>query len=94
MHYIIDDGENNRTLSNNDKAGANDVQSRSESSVPFCFITNYSVFAMSPYSNSCTLDLNNVDLKNTISVYPNPTTGTFYINNNSSAKIVKQLFMI
>lgn len=89
MHFEITDGENIRTLTANDKDAANEVQSRSESTTPTCFASSYSVSPMTAYTGICTLNSNEEDLNNAISIYPNPTRGEFFINNISSIKLDK-----
>ncbi len=89
MHWVINDGENIRTLTTDDNDAANDMQSRSEASVPSCFASSYAVSPMVAYPGVCTLDSNITDLDSAISIYPNPTTGAFFMNNSSSIKLDK-----
>jgi hypothetical protein len=86
MHYAIGLNEQQRVLSVNNITAANDVQSRSESSLP-----NFSCFSgkspMVPYS--CPLNVEDKEFQKLISVYPNPSSGHFYIKNESFLSLQK-----
>ncbi|WNH08417.1 T9SS type A sorting domain-containing protein [Thalassobellus suaedae] len=87
MHYAIGSNEEQRVLSVNNITAANDVQSRSESSFP----SNFSCFdTKSPMvTYSCPLNVEDKELNNTISIYPNPSSGQFYIKNESFINLEK-----
>lgn len=89
MHYSINNAENIRTLTMDDIDGANDVQARSESAVRACFGTFFGVSAMSVYNGSCSLSLEDTDLANLISIYPNPSTTEISIANKSLINLDK-----
>lgn len=82
MHYSIANAENIRTLTSGDSAGANDVQSRSTS------IIACSLPAMTN-SNICNLSTNDLELTESISIFPNPSIGAFFIKNSSSIILEK-----
>ncbi|MFI1744985.1 T9SS type A sorting domain-containing protein [Thalassobellus sediminis] len=86
MHYAIGLNEQQRVLSLNNIAAANDVQSRSESNLP-----SFSCFSSkSPMVEySCNLSVEDQELINSISVYPNPSFGRFYIKNESFINLQK-----
>tara|TARA_R110002050_G_scaffold94765_1_gene197131 strand:+ start:124698 stop:126506 length:1809 start_codon:yes stop_codon:yes gene_type:complete len=83
MHYAIGLNEQQKVLSLNNIDAANDVQSRSESSAPSCF----SKSSMTAYS--CSLSVEDEELNNAISVYPNPSSGQIYIKNESYISLQK-----
>ncbi|MFI1772899.1 T9SS type A sorting domain-containing protein [Thalassobellus citreus] len=86
MHYAIGLNEQQRVLSLNNIAAANDVQSRSESNLP-----SFSCFSSkSPMVEySCNLSVEDQELINSIGVYPNPSFGRFYIKNESFINLQK-----
>jgi len=82
MHRSIGSGQNNRTLSSNDIDGGSDVQSRSTTIDVGCsnvLMTNH----------SCSLNIEESELNNAISLYPNPAKDQFYINNDSYINLEK-----
>jgi hypothetical protein len=83
MHYAIAKGESLRTLDSNNIEVANIVQSRSTTS-PVC-----SQPLMTNYSGSCALGVEEDELNAGINVYPNPTKGEFYINNDGFINLQK-----
>ncbi|TGV01977.1 T9SS type A sorting domain-containing protein [Flavivirga rizhaonensis] len=84
MHFNLGFGEQLRDLSSNNIIAANNVQSRSESSVPACFVGKSS---MSAYA--CSLSVEDEELNNAIGLYPNPAQSIFYIKNNSFINLEK-----
>ncbi len=88
MHFNIGLSEQLRVLSANNIIAANNVQNRSESSIPAfsCFSGKSS---MSTYT--CTLSVDEEELNNSISLYPNPAKSIFYINNESFINLEKAI---
>lgn len=80
MHFNIGPSEQLRVLSATNIVAANNVQSRSESSVPVfsCFSGKSS---MSTYN--CSLSVDEDELENVISIFPNPASQQFFIKNTS-----------
>lgn len=73
MHYAVSNGVTNRILSQSDIDGANNVQDRSTTD-PVCgngLMTN----------SECSLSVDDHFLSNNISIYPNPTKSTLFIEN-------------
>ncbi|GAA3583306.1 T9SS type A sorting domain-containing protein [Snuella lapsa] len=80
MHYSISSGESLRTLSNQDLAGAMDIQSRS-SSTTICG-------QLSMTQSSCMqLGVDDVKIEKDIAIYPNPAQHTVYISNRANVNI-------
>ncbi|WP_396602842.1 T9SS type A sorting domain-containing protein [Algibacter sp. R77976] len=73
MHYSFFNGQDERVLGANNIIAAGNVQNRSTSSV-VC-----SVLAMTDYSGACGLNVEEYDLENSISIYPNPANQQFFI---------------
>jgi hypothetical protein len=81
MHYAISPSDYERTLSPNDIIGANDIQTRS-TTTPVCgelVMTNH----------PCSLSVEDEELKDAISIYPNPSKGSFNIKNTSLINLEK-----
>lgn len=81
MHYSISNGTNNRALSSNDILGANDVQSRSTTTA-VCgrgIMTNH----------ACSLGIDENELTNHVSVFPNPAKNEIFIKNELHLSIDK-----
>lgn len=79
MHYTISNGITNRNLSANDILGGNDVQSRSTTN-PVCsreLMTNH----------GCSLGIDENELSNYISVFPNPAKNELFIKNTNYVSI-------
>ena len=81
MHYALSNGEQQRVLTNNNTITANNIQSRSTSTIVCSspLMTNV----------SCPLSIEEEELKTAISIYPNPTKGQFFIKNESSINLEK-----
>ncbi|WP_298531298.1 T9SS type A sorting domain-containing protein [uncultured Algibacter sp.] len=86
MHYSIGFGEQLRVLSLENVLAATNVQDRSQSGVPSvsCFSGKASMSAF-----DCQLSVEEEELVDVISIYPNPTNGIFYIKNRSSINLEK-----
>ncbi|GAA3595413.1 T9SS type A sorting domain-containing protein [Flavivirga amylovorans] len=86
MHFNLGLGELLRDLSPNNITAANNVQSRSESSVPAfsCFSGKSSMS-----SHACSLSIEDEELNKAIGLYPNPAQSIFYIKNNSFINLEK-----
>lgn len=82
MHYAISQGEQQRVFSSGNITAANNVQSRSVSLVA-C-----SQDVMTD-STICNLSVEEGELNNAISVFPNPTTNQFFIKNESFINLQK-----
>lgn len=81
MHYSIGNGTTNRFLSANDILGGNDIQTRN---------TTTSVCGFGSMTNhGCALGINENDLANHISVYPNPAKNELFIKNDLHSSIDK-----
>ena len=89
MHFSISNGSNIRTLTIGDEDGAQDVQVRSESGVRTCFGTLFGVSSMSSYNGDCNLSINDLELSDSIEIFPNPSNGEFFIKNSSSIVLEK-----
>jgi hypothetical protein len=83
MHFSIAKGEVLRSLSSDNVAVANVVQSRSTGS------TVCSQLSMTNYSGSCSLGIEEDELNDGISIYPNPTNGKFHIVNEAFINLEK-----
>ncbi|MDO5972234.1 T9SS type A sorting domain-containing protein [Flavivirga aquimarina] len=89
MHFNIGPSEQLRVLSANNIIAANNVQSRSESSVPgpagfSCFSGKSS---MSTYN--CGLSVDEDELESAITIFPNPAKEQFFIKNASFINLEK-----
>ncbi len=82
MHYAISNSEQQRVLSANNIAGATNVHGRS-TSVVACSQT------VMTDSSICNLSVEEDELNNAISLYPNPAKDQFYINNASYINLQK-----
>ncbi|WP_308991502.1 T9SS type A sorting domain-containing protein [Mariniflexile litorale] len=83
MNYALQTAIDRRVLNANNIAAANAIQSRSISSI-VCLrplLTNH----------SCSLGVEEEALNNSITIYPNPTNGQFFIKNNLSVNLDKIL---
>jgi hypothetical protein len=88
MHWTIGNGANIRDLASGDIEAANNVQVRSEASSPFCFSQlTPPVSPMTAYAGSCSLGINDNQINTTLTIYPNPSKGIFYINTPSSVTL-------
>jgi hypothetical protein len=74
--------EDQRVLSVNNITAANNVQNRSIGPAPSC---NEPLMT----GASCPLSIEDQKLASTISIYPNPTTGQFYIKTGASINLEK-----
>ncbi|MFD1161558.1 T9SS type A sorting domain-containing protein [Hwangdonia seohaensis] len=83
MIYALQNSEQQRVLSNDNIAGGNSVQDRSTSLVP-CGGTSVMVD-----SSICNLSIEEDELNNAISLYPNPAKNQFYINKASYINLEK-----
>ncbi len=77
MHYALSNAEDQRVLSANNMTAAGNVHSRSTGGA-VC-----SASVMTNYSGNCGLSVDEEELNKSISLYPNPSQGTFYIENKS-----------
>ncbi|WP_081988247.1 T9SS type A sorting domain-containing protein [Psychroserpens jangbogonensis] len=84
MHYAIGGGTNNRVLSASDIAGANDIQSRNTTLTP-CGAPVMIAFDCS------TLSINDNEIANNISIYPNPVRGILNIKHSANIILDKAL---
>jgi hypothetical protein len=75
MHYALLSNEDQRVLSDNNIIAANAIQSRSTVS------STCGESPMTNYLGSCSLGFETNELNASIELYPNPTQGEFYINN-------------
>uniref|UniRef100_UPI0040492400 T9SS type A sorting domain-containing protein n=2 Tax=Gelidibacter sp. TaxID=2018083 RepID=UPI0040492400 len=81
MHYALSNGITNRILNQSDIDGANDVQNRSTTD-PVCgngLMTD----------SACSLSVDDFYLSDNISIYPNPTNATLFINNPTGINLSK-----
>jgi hypothetical protein len=83
MHFNISLGEDQRILGVNNITAANDVQDRS-TSVSVCALG-----VMTNYSGSCALSIDDLELENSITIYPNPAKNQFFIKNESLINLNK-----
>ncbi|WP_168796618.1 T9SS type A sorting domain-containing protein [Cognatitamlana onchidii] len=88
MHFSIGFGEQIRALSEFNKIAADNVFSRSEASVPVfgCFSGKSPMIEF-----DCQLSVVDNQFDDSIIIYPNPTSGVFYINNQSSTGLQELL---
>ncbi|MDD7884623.1 T9SS type A sorting domain-containing protein [Flavivirga sp. 57AJ16] len=84
MHFNIGPSEQLRALSSNNIIAGNNVQNRSESSVPSCFAGKSSMTA-----HACSLSVEEEELNKAITLYPNPAKDQFFIANNSFINLEK-----
>ena len=84
MHYAIPSNTANTALDANSIAGANDIQSRSTTN-KVCGTPDRPL--MTNYTGSCSLSVEDNELENSITIYPNPTRKEFFIKNTSTSKI-------
>lgn len=84
MHFRTISGFSNRILDQNSIDAANDIQQRSTTN-EICGDPSL----MISYAGSCTLNLDEEFLANTISVFPNPAKDEFFIKNESSEEFNK-----
>lgn len=80
MHYAIGPGTSNRTLSMGDIDGAGNMQTRSTTTTA-CTQTSMTNF------DCAILSVSSEELSAAISIYPNPTKGRMFINNDSFIEI-------
>ncbi|GAA4233512.1 hypothetical protein GCM10022291_10720 [Postechiella marina] len=83
MDYDIALEQQNRTLNSKNIDAANMVQARSTANM-IC-----SLPLMSAYAGSCPLSVEDEELNNSVSMYPNPTIGQFFIKNDSFLTLEK-----
>ncbi|GGK23469.1 hypothetical protein GCM10007962_17070 [Yeosuana aromativorans] len=83
MHYNISAGEANRTLSSDDIAAGNDIQSRSTTN-QICLLD-----LMTNYAGSCSLGVDDIAFNDAVKIYPNPSHGEFYISNELNVNLTK-----
>jgi hypothetical protein len=81
MHYAIAKGEALRSLSGDNIALALMIQDRS-TSIPIC-----NTQIMTDYSGGCALGIEEDVLNKGITLYPNPTKGQLFINNNGTVAL-------
>lgn len=81
MHYSVSNGMTNRILSANDILGGNDVQSRNT--------TNQVCGQGLMTDHACSLGIDENELANHISVFPNPAKNEIYIKNELHFSIEK-----
>lgn len=84
MHYSVTDEEINIILDANSIAAANNVQTRS-TGTQVCGVPVAPL--MTNYAGSCTLAVEDLNMENSIALYPNPTKKQFFIENSSSLKL-------
>lgn len=77
MDYNIALDQETRDLNSKNIDAANTVQARSTTNM-IC-----SLPLMSAYTGSCPLSVEDEELNNSVSMYPNPTIGQFFIKNDS-----------
>ena len=82
MHYAISNSEQQRVLTTDNISGANDVHSRS-TTVVACGLP------VMTDSTICNLSVEEDELSNAISLYPNPAKDQFYINKASYINLQK-----
>ncbi|MEP1488921.1 MAG: T9SS type A sorting domain-containing protein [Algibacter sp.] len=82
MHYALQSVEDQRVLSANNITAANNVQNRSIGPAPSC---NEPLMT----GASCPLSVEDQELAGAISIYPNPTTGQFYIESGTAINLEK-----
>ena len=81
MHYALTNGESQRVLGVNNKTAAGNVQARS---------TGVVVCSQPLMTNaSCPLSVDENQLEEAISIFPNPSGGQFYISNASFINLQK-----
>lgn len=82
MHYAISNGEQQRVLSSGNITAATNVQSRSTSIIACsqALMTN---------STICNLSLDEDELANSISIFPNPATSEIFIKNETFINLQK-----
>lgn len=83
MHFSLTDGTSSRTLSTDDIAGAVGIQNRSTGTA-LC-----GQALMTNYAGTCDLGIDEVDLANAISIFPNPATSEFFIKNDAFINLKK-----
>ena len=82
MHWVLQFAEDQRDLNANNITAANNVQNRNNGPTAVCsqpFVTD----------RSCPLSVEEDELNNAISLYPNPAKDQFYINNASYINLQK-----
>lgn len=79
MHFSISDESINTILDTNSIMGANDVQTRSV----FSHSCSPAISPMTEYTGNCELSIEDINLENSVSVYPNPTKQKIYIDSPS-----------
>lgn len=84
MHYNLALSEYSRVLSEEDINAGNDVQARS-TGTSICNILD----PMTDYAGTCSLGVEDDQLKEAVKIYPNPSNGTFYISNNLNVNLQK-----
>ncbi|MEP5338957.1 MAG: T9SS type A sorting domain-containing protein [Algibacter sp.] len=85
MHYTLQNFEVQRTLSSNDVTAGGIIQNLSTTT------TICSAIQMTNYSGNCDLSVDDNGLVGAISLFPNPTTGWFSIESESSVNIEKAI---
>ncbi|MDO7171010.1 T9SS type A sorting domain-containing protein [Mariniflexile sp. AS56] len=81
LHYAISNSEEQRALGSRNINAANVIQARSTSSM--------SCGQLSMTNHPCYLSVEEEELNASISMYPNPTNGLFYIKNTSLVNLDK-----
>ncbi|WP_298494375.1 T9SS type A sorting domain-containing protein [uncultured Algibacter sp.] len=79
MHFSIGEENINTILDTNSITGANDVQTRSV----FSHSCAPAISPMTEYTGNCELSVEDINLENSVSVYPNPTKQKIYIDSPS-----------
>lgn len=85
MHYAISNSEQQRVLTSDNIAGGNSVQDRSTALAP-CGGTS-----VMTDSSICNLSVDEDELENVITLFPNPVKEQFFIKNASSINLEKAI---
>ena len=81
MHYALQNFEYQRVISANNSTAANNIQTRSTGTVVLC--------ATQMTNASCPLSVEEDELNDAISIFPNPAKEQFYIKNGSLINLEK-----
>ncbi len=82
MHWNITNGESQKALTANNSTGANGIQTRSTTGPSVCSQTVMT-------DASCPLSIHDISLNEGITIFPNPASTSFTVNNSSGIPIEK-----